>query len=114
MQALQQQLRAKDNAMAQMQDRLAGLEQQITHKAALVQSLEADLLHASQNGGGMTGPAGPVADAPSEGGAAQEPHTSGGTSASLLSIVTSQRDRFRGRYAIALHSSEKFEVASNV
>ncbi|BDA46198.1 probable protein CASP [Coccomyxa sp. Obi] len=96
-QSLQQQLRAKDDAMAQMQDRLAGLEQEVRQKAALVQSLEADLLNASQNAGGMQGPVGPAANAPSEGGTSKEPHTSGGASASLLGIVTSQRDRFRGR-----------------
>ncbi len=100
-QALQQLLRAKDDAMAQMQDRLAGLDQEVRHKADLVQSLEADLLHASQSAGRPVGPA------PSEDGAPQEPQSSGGASASLLSIVTSQRDRFRGRYAVAPHSSEE-------
>lgn len=108
MQALQQQLRAKDDAMAQMQDRLAGLEQEVRHRAALVQSLEADLLHASQNAGKMPEPDGPAENSPPEGGASKEPPSSGGASASLLSIVTSQRDRFRGRYAIATHSSEVF------
>ncbi|EIE24379.1 hypothetical protein COCSUDRAFT_83683 [Coccomyxa subellipsoidea C-169] len=98
LQSLQQQLKAKDDAMGQMQDRLAGLQQEARHKAALVQSLERDLLQASQNVGSTVDGSRPASAGHAENGEeASGHHASGAPSSSLLSIITSQRDRFRGR-----------------
>ncbi len=106
LQSLQQQLKAKDDAMVQMQDRLAGLEQEARHKAALVQSLERDLLQASQNVGSTVEGSRPASAGHAENGAqASGHHASGAPSSSLLSIITSQRDRFRGRCLPELLSS---------
>lgn len=100
LQSLQQQLKAKDDAIGQMQDRLAGLEQEVRHKAALVQSLERDLLHASQNAASPAEGSEPAtAELAGTDGAevSRQASSRGASSSSLLSIITSQRDRFRGR-----------------
>lgn len=99
LQALQQQLKAKDDALGQMQERLASLEQGLKRKAALVQILERDLLQASQTEGSQAEASQPAASEHAEenGTTAAALQGATGGSASLLNIITSQRDRFRGR-----------------
>jgi hypothetical protein len=83
-----------------MRDQLAGLEQEVRHKAALVQSLERDLLHASQNAANPAEGSEPAtAELAGTDGAevSRQASSRGASSSSLLSIITSQRDRFRGR-----------------
>lgn len=45
LQTATRQLTAKDEAIRQMQERLAGLEQELQQKATLINSLEQDLLN---------------------------------------------------------------------